>query len=385
MEELRRRHAEYFLSLAEENYHSLIGAGRGPWLDLWGGEWGNVRATLQWSLETRHPEIGLLLVGMLWVWCWLDGPVELRDWVERLLAMPEAQEPTRARGWGLGLAAVLAWNVGDMERAPALSDLAVEVARSAGDERLMAGVLPMAAAISDSARPVVEEARARFRRLNDPFGVGFSTVAGVRSMLAEGEVATLHAWLNESLDDFRRTGDVFGQGLVLRTLGTLAVGARQFEIGRAYLMEALEQFRTMREKRYVPLILLTLGGISRSLGEDRRALDEFREALVFVYRYTGRGNLASCVEGLAGVALDGEHRELAARLLGAAHRLRDSSHSVSFPMGEVLNVGVEERLRASMEPDAFMRHFTDGYALREEQIVQTALDYASGNTTLPWG
>jgi hypothetical protein len=54
-------------------------------------------------------------------------------------------------------------------------------------------------------------------------------------------------------------------------------------------------------------------------------------------------------------------------------------------MGEVLNVGVEERLRASMEPDAFMRHFTDGYALREEQIVQTALDYASGNTTLPWG
>lgn len=385
LEDLRRRHAGYFLSLAERTYDELMSAARDPWREMWSVEWGNVRAALQWSLETRHPEIGLLLAGLLWVWCWLDGPIEMRDWVERLLAIPEAREPARARGWGLGVAALLAWHTGDLERVPELSGLAVDTARASGDEKLLAGTLLIAATLDDSARPLVEEARALYRAQNNTFGVGFATVAGVRSLLAEGDVATLQAWLSDALNDFRRTGDVFGQGLVLRTLGTLAVRAGDFGVGREYLGEALDRFRSMREKRYLPLALLTLGGISRVRGEDQRAADEFREALIFVHRYTGRGNLASCIEGLAAVAMDQGHAERAARLLGAAHKLRDSSLSVPFPVGEALNAGIEDTLRSSVDPDAFERYTSEGYAMGDDEVVELALSFAPEEVRQPCG
>jgi predicted ATPase/class 3 adenylate cyclase len=372
-DDLRRRHAGYFSSLAEQSYLKLVNAARDPWRAMWNVEWGNLRAMLQWSLEARRPEIGLPAAGFLWVWCWLDGPIEIRDWVERLLAMPEAQKPSRARGWGLGAAALLAWHTGDLERVRDLSAPVVETARACGDDILLAGVLMIAATLDESARPLIEEARALFRAQGNVFGVGFAAVAGVRSLLAEGDTATLQSWLDEALQDFRRTGDVFGQGLVLRTAGTLAVGARDLHTGRAYLVEALDRFRAMREKRYLPLVLLTLGGISRLLGDVERAADEFREALDFVYRYTGRGNLASCIEGLAAVAVEKGEMERAARLLGAARKMRDSSGSVPFPIGEVFNAGIEERCRASMDAETFVRLWTEGSWMEEREAVQLAL------------
>lgn len=381
LDDLQRRHAEYFLSLAEQTYDRLMSAERDPWRDLWNVEWGNVRAILQWSVEGRHPDVGLLLAGLLWVWSWLDGPVEMRDWVEKLLAMPEAEAPARARGWGLGAATLLAWQTGDLDRVLELSTVTLDTARASGDEKLIPGALAVVVSLDPSARSLVDEARERFRAQNNDFGIGFATVAGVPALLANGEAATLQRWLNECLSEFQRTGDIFGQGLILRTLGTLAVRDRALHNARRCLLEALERFRSMHERRYVPLVLLTLGGISRLLGEDDRAADEFREALDFVLRYTSGGNLASCIEGLAAVALDRGDTERAARLLGAARSLRESSRSVAFPMGEILNAGIEEAGRTSLDTDTFARLSAEGSRMEEREVVELARSVTSAEVS----
>ncbi|GAC1326472.1 MAG: hypothetical protein NVSMB22_17420 [Chloroflexota bacterium] len=370
---LQHRHAQYFLSLADRSYEMLMSPERDPWRAMWRVEWGNLRAMLNWSVETRHPEVSLPVAGYLWVWCWLDGPLEMCEWVDRLLAMPEAQEPTSARGWGLGAAASLAWHTGDLKRVPALGAMAVDIARMHNDKRLLSGALMLAVTPDTSARALLEESRALYREQGNVFGHGFAAVAAVRPLLSSGEQELLEDWLQEALTDFQRTGDLFGQALVLRAAGMLAVHAGDLQGGRSYLVEALERFRSMREKRYLPLVLLTLGGISRLLGDVDRAEAEFVEALAFVREYTARGNVASCIEGLAGVALERRQMERAVRLAGAAKRIRDSSNTVPFPMSEILNARTVEVGATSLDDQTFERLSAQGYSMTEEEAVNMAL------------
>lgn len=257
---------------------------------------------------------------------------------------------------------------------PVLGAMSLEIARSCNDERLLPGALMLAVTPDDSARRLLEESRARYREEGNVFGHGFAAVAGLRPLLAVGEHGILQEWLTEALADFRRTRDIFGQGLVLRAMGILAIYAHHLLAGRDYLLEALDCFRSMHEKRYVPLVLLTLGGVSRLLDEPGRAEDEFREALSFVHKYTSRGNLASCFEGLAGAALDQGRKGRAAQLLNAARKLRESTNSVPFPLAEILNAGIEEAVHDPMDAEVSRTMSVSGYDMTEEEAVAFAFD-----------
>jgi predicted ATPase/DNA-binding SARP family transcriptional activator len=61
-ETFRRRHAEFFLALAEEAEPGLVGAQQQEWAERLEEEHDNLRAALSWSLE-REPEAALRLAG----------------------------------------------------------------------------------------------------------------------------------------------------------------------------------------------------------------------------------------------------------------------------------------------------------------------------------
>src|SRR5579885_3179113 len=72
LEAMRRRHALYFLSLAEEAEPWLTSGARGPWIERLATEQHNLRAALAWSrhaTEEGDGEVGLRLAGALcWFW-----------------------------------------------------------------------------------------------------------------------------------------------------------------------------------------------------------------------------------------------------------------------------------------------------------------------------
>jgi predicted ATPase len=68
-EEIRRAHAEYFLTLAEEANPELKGANQLQWLERLEAEHDNMRAALSWALERKEVEVALRLGGTLW-WFW---------------------------------------------------------------------------------------------------------------------------------------------------------------------------------------------------------------------------------------------------------------------------------------------------------------------------
>src|SRR5262249_10448753 len=129
-DDLRHRHAQYFLGLAERVEPT--------WLeDLSALAWllpdsDNVRAALRWASEHGESESGLRLAGALGP-LWNTGPstTEGRAWLRRLLADTSDETPVRARA--LWLAGRLAMRERDTHAAETHLREALALARKLAD------------------------------------------------------------------------------------------------------------------------------------------------------------------------------------------------------------------------------------------------------------
>jgi predicted ATPase len=108
-EVLRRRHAAYFLKLAEEEERASQGPLQRAWLDRLETEHDNFRAALSWSLAPQgDTEMGLQLSGALsHFWYVREHHSEARMWLQRALERPS--EAIAARAKVLVGAGRLAW------------------------------------------------------------------------------------------------------------------------------------------------------------------------------------------------------------------------------------------------------------------------------------
>ncbi len=98
-EEARRRHAEFFLGLAEETETEMRGPEQATWLDRLEAEHDNLRGALSWALERGEPELGLHLAEAFW-WFWEARGYfdEGRRWLEQALAKGSRVTSARALG-----------------------------------------------------------------------------------------------------------------------------------------------------------------------------------------------------------------------------------------------------------------------------------------------
>jgi hypothetical protein len=120
-DEVGRRHALFFLALAEEIEPKINTADRPRWLERLENEHGNLRAALAWSRKEAQGETGLRLAGALfWFWFHRGYLSEGRRWLGGALATEEgigglpAPASAAARAKTLCGAGLLAWMQGDL-------------------------------------------------------------------------------------------------------------------------------------------------------------------------------------------------------------------------------------------------------------------------------
>jgi hypothetical protein len=204
-DELRRRHAEFFLALAESANLSAEATDLGPRPELVLPEQDNLRAALDWAAEAGEIELGLQLAIALEQFWVAVAPYEGARRVQAFLdRAPELPEVVRARA--IRVLGGMIFMTGDFDRGDQLARQSLDVFRSLGDERAVAELLVrMAINLVPSgdiagAHALIDESQAINRRLGSR-----STEAMTLGLL--GEIAWTEGRSDDALDLAARSGE----------------------------------------------------------------------------------------------------------------------------------------------------------------------------------
>ena len=130
--EIGRRHARWYLKLAEKSEPLLKGAEQPAWLQRLEEDHDNLRESLDWFFDHDDVDGAVRLAGALWLFWWTHGHVtEARRWLRRALDAAPAQ-PSEARAKVLYGAGYLAAEQGDLDEANRLLDETVMQAKEVG-------------------------------------------------------------------------------------------------------------------------------------------------------------------------------------------------------------------------------------------------------------
>ena len=345
---IRRHHADFYRALAEAAESELRGAGQVEWLDKLDREHDDLRVALNWLLEGGEAEAATRFGYSLYVFWWIRGyHTEGRLWAEAVLA----REP----------------NLSPISRAKVL---------------FVQGAMAMAGGDHPAAEMCYAESHALFVTAGDPLG-------GARPGLGLGLLAMSRAdagravpYLRESARTASRDKDHFWAALSLSALGMVALGQGDHDAARAALAEglSLSQRAGDRFSRYIALYNLSV--LAQAEGDDDGAVTLYKEGLVFSRDAGDRANVAYCMEGLAALSLKRGGADRAARLLGAAQRLREGAGAAVYtyrpdrPLQEHTVTTARQRLTESGFEEAWAR----GHAMDVERAVEYALEEAGAST-----
>jgi predicted ATPase/DNA-binding SARP family transcriptional activator len=283
-EQLRRRHAGYFLRIVERAEPMLRGPGQATWLRVLESDRDNLGAAMDWAFRS-DPDTAVRFASAL-AYYWLIGRrgSAVRQRLTEAVDQARGASPAN-RAITLTWAAMLANVEGRPDDAVAQAGEAYELSLDAGDPWRLAlceAILGLARGLRGEATQADEllaAARARFGSVGDVWGTAMATMLHgfVTSFTARHERGT--ALARESLDGFRAAGDQWGQAMSLELLGVLARRRAAFADAVSAFEEALGVVRDLGLRDEVPFLLVDLGDLHVQLGDFETAAVLHKEAL----------------------------------------------------------------------------------------------------------
>ena len=328
LDDLRRRHAERFLELAEGAEDALAGPDQATWLERLEWELDNIRATLDWCLSSGHVEDALRAMSALGRFWRAHGHVtEARRWLSLGLDMGQDVAPD-ARADALWTAARQADAQNDWDATESLLEEALALYREAGREREVAlalshlGSLALHRGDQERAEALCQEALTVARSAGDARAIsaGLNILASIYTERGDHEQALAShkeaLVLRQTLDDPLLVVDSTYNLAVAAFLGGDFPRARDaFEAARALADELGETLHAVGAT-------LMLAELDLLAGDTSLVADRARECLAVYTRLENDRDRAECLVVLGGVAVAHGDLEEAARLFGAAETLR---------------------------------------------------------------
>jgi non-specific serine/threonine protein kinase len=379
---VRRRHAQYYLELAEraENLRPDVNwVARAARLET---EHDNLRAALAWSQATAgDARIGLRLAKeLLYLWMTRGHWTEARSWLTRVLAHLEGAERTLLRAQVLTSAGWMFALLCDYVAAQAAFAESLAICEDLGDTHERAWVLNrlgwLAREQGDAtlARARLKESLELYRELGDSDGIieGLNTLGEVAVIQEDPARAT--TLLEESLALAQSMGDAFGTAWALNHLGHVA--QLEHEYGRAMRlhMQSLSLFRAFGEQHPgIPWAFQGLGESALAQGDLAGAQERLAAALTQFHNLGDRAGISWCLASLGSAAALDQQPERAARLWGAAERLRAALGSRRAPAARATYDRAVALARTEIGEDAFAAAWAAGQALPLDSAIAEAL------------
>ncbi|MCE3286452.1 MAG: hypothetical protein K0S64_58 [Gaiellaceae bacterium] len=331
LEELQRGHAERFLALALEAEGHLAGTEQAQWLERLEREFDNLRAALDWLLASARAEDVLRAISALERFWRAHAHVgEARRWLTIGLELGTNLAPD-VRADALWASARQAAAQSDWQAAvPVLQD-ALVLFRAQGRRRDIAFALSELAFIAlrrgdkDLASSLSSEALIIARELDEP-----RATSGVLAILADvsrirGDFEQAVAFSDEALALRRSLGDATLVMDSIYHVGVSTFAAGDYVRSTEALMATLELAGELGDALYRAAALCMLGAIDLLRGDVAPAHPRLDESLSIYTALADDRSMAECLCALGGYAAATGRPVDAARLWGAADRLRGDS------------------------------------------------------------
>lgn len=339
-EDVRSRHAGFFLDLAEEAEPKLQGPEHEVWLERLDTEHDNLRAALRWAVERGASETGLRLAGALGDFWMMRGYLaECRGWLDAVSTGGEARTSAHF-GKVLYWAGHLAREQGDYERAEDLGEESLKLARGVEDEAAVANALHNLGLLA----------------------------------LYQNSYEKASECFEEALEIQRGTGDEVNASLTLQALGSVAVARRDYARAAELHEEALSMARRIGDPVAIGFAIGMGTLISVGLGDHERAKSLRAEGLGLAARAGHERFVVLYLHASAMISVSEGRLPRAARLWGAAEALQEVIGSTISPLEEQYFAPYISATREGLEdpetPWAEGRRMTKdeaaAYALSEE-------------------
>jgi non-specific serine/threonine protein kinase len=337
-EELRRRHAERFLALAEEAEPNLFASGSpAEWIDRLEREHDNLRAALDFLESSRETQLVLRLAGGLSDFWHLRG--YLAEGARRLeAALGADQRPTPARAKALNSAATGAIFSGD------------------------AGM----------GRSRAEEALCLHRRLGDTSGIANSLWALGYALTEGGDPVAAEPFLEESVRLYREIGD---EDSAVGASRTLAFSYSELgDLDRAWALheENLRCAREIGNKQMEVRSLGSLAFVAAGQGRVDDAVPLLKEAYRIDCELGNRLEIAVDIGRFSKVLAAAGRAETAARLLSCSEGLCEELDA-AVPWVTRMYEETLASVRAQLDEAAFAEAWEEGRKLTADEAVALAL------------
>jgi predicted ATPase/DNA-binding SARP family transcriptional activator len=383
-DEVRGRHARYYLALVTGQEPRLYTAESSAALSALEAEQDQLRAALAWCFADDAGEerarIGAAIAGHLgWAWHMWGALEEGRIWLRAALRVTE-HDRDRVRVLALYGAAMVSSAAGDIDKAFDFYERTAELAAEVGEWALRADATSgMASALwaKGELDRAAEVERLAVERSDQADSLIFG--AQHRALLARihrdrGEVGLAGPLLDEAATMSRRLGERMTIGLVLDNQASLAAAlgdhGRAARLGR----ESLDRYRAVPYREGITSALRTIGGSMAALGHYAEAEAAFTEALVLGRRLGHRGSITSQLDALAAIADAQGAPERAAVLQGAAAGLR-AAIDLPAPAAEAeAQARLTRAIDGALGPDEAADARGRGAAMSLDEAVAFALD-----------
>ena len=340
----RRRHAQFFLALAEAARPQVRGRDQVLWLGRLEREHDNLRVALTWAISVGEAEIAARLGWALEVFWWIRGyQHEGRRWMEQVLVMRDQLSLL------LQTRAVMA---------------AMTTAYGEADD---AAVERYAAELMDLLR----------RLGSDPYAEAFARAGLGLVAIKRGDYRRAAAHLEEALPLFHEAGDEGMASQAYSWIGTLLLLQGDYDGARQRFDEGLAKGRGAGDKLGIYNALFNLAQLALSLGEYDEAAHRFREGIQPSREMGDLLNVAYILEGLGVVAGLRGQAYRAAKLFGVSEGLIAAvglrGHTYYVPDRSLYERAMAAA-RTKLGKEAFKTARAEGQAMTFEQALAYALE-----------
>ena len=338
---MRNRHLEYFVSLVEEMAPSYRRRNQLRFLAQTDFEIDNMRAALDWALESGRHEAAARLVSSAVDYLYYYGSrfVEGYQWARRVLE--------------------------NLEKIAGEYQIGLLVA--AGKLAYANGDLP-------SNKQYCQEALKKARKLDDKENQAWSLIyMGVSSLKQSGTDSEPLRFVEEGLTIFRELDHQPGMAHALNIVGELLRSSGDYLLARKAYEESLDIVRETGEVIRENMLIANLSYVAYNLGDYERAAELSATSFKQAYHLGMRLQTVNGLAGLAGPLSKLGEAEKAAQLMGLSAALM-AEIGVDYQIRDKLELAkYEAEIRAQLDQQTFEAAWKKGQTMELNQAVSYML------------